>query len=102
MRLPSAERRPDCTAAARWWRKAAEQGDAGAQYELGKCYRYEYGVKENRREAVRWYRQAAEQGNSLAKAALKRMGVKWESVGKKRGAYSSISYSAMSSRKAGR
>ncbi len=30
--------------AVRWYWQAAEQGHAGVQYELGKCYRYGYGV----------------------------------------------------------
>ena len=54
------------------WRKAAEQGDAEAQYELGHCYHYGYGVTEDKAEAVKWWRKAAEQGNSEAQFCLGR------------------------------
>ena len=52
------------------WRKAAEQGDAEAQYELGHCYHYGYGVTEDKTEAVKWYRMAAEQGHVYAQCWL--------------------------------
>lgn len=42
-------------------RKAAEQGLAEAQYELGKCHCIGWGVPKDRSEAVKWYRKAAEQ-----------------------------------------
>ncbi len=45
-----------------WYRKAAEQGHATAQYNLGCCYNFGWGVVENKPEAVKWYRKAAEQG----------------------------------------
>ena len=40
----------------------AEQGNAGAQYNLGYMYDTGDGVPENDSEAVKWYRKAAEQG----------------------------------------
>ena len=51
-------------------RKAAEQGDAVAQNDLG--YRHELGngVVKNYAEAVKWYRKAAEQGNGNAQRSL--------------------------------
>ncbi|MCC8020830.1 MAG: sel1 repeat family protein [Akkermansia sp.] len=61
----------DCTKAVRWYRKAAEQGHAGAQCNLGCCYFNGYGVKQNREEAVCWRRKAAEQGHAHAKEFLK-------------------------------
>ncbi|MCY4673957.1 MAG: tetratricopeptide repeat protein [Bacteroidetes bacterium] len=48
----------------------AEQGDAEAQYELGKAYSVGEGVPQNSTEAVRWYRKAAEQGHPLAQYEL--------------------------------
>jgi len=39
-----------------WYRLAAEQGDADAQYNLGIMYRNGNGVPENDAEAVSWYR----------------------------------------------
>ena len=46
--------------------KAAESGDAFAQYKLGVLNRNGKGVEENDRQAVRWYRMAAEQGHANA------------------------------------
>jgi TPR repeat protein len=50
----------------RWYRKAAEQGDAEAQFSLGLSYNSGIGAPQNYTEAVRWWRKAAKQG--LAKA----------------------------------
>ena len=43
-------------------RKAAEQGDAEAQFSLGSCYDEGEGVRVDKSLAVKWYRRAAEQG----------------------------------------
>ncbi len=51
-------------------RKAAERGDANAQYRLGSCYSNGDGVETNEVEAVRWYRMAAEQGHAGAQGCL--------------------------------
>jgi TPR repeat protein len=51
-------------------RKAAEQGDATAQNNLGDCYRTGKGVEQDQREAVKWYRKAAEQGLAHAQDNL--------------------------------
>ncbi len=48
--------------AVRWYRLAAEQGNAGGQSALGSMYARGEGVPEDDTEAVRWYRLAAEQG----------------------------------------
>ncbi len=48
--------------AVRWYRKAAEQGHAKAQYSLGDRYYWGVGVPKDYAEAARWYRKAAEQG----------------------------------------
>ncbi len=54
--------------------EAAEQGHAGAQYHLGKCYDWDQGVqihyKERDKEAVKWYTKAAEQGHAEAQLRL--------------------------------
>ena len=52
--------------AVKWYRKAAEQGDAYAQRNLGGCYYDGQGVTQDYYEAVKWYRKAAEQGNANA------------------------------------
>jgi len=57
-------------AAVEQYRKAAEKGDAEAQYELGRCYLLSKGVDQNFPEAVKWFRKAAEQGNVRAQYGL--------------------------------
>jgi TPR repeat protein len=53
----------DYAEAVRWYRKAAEQGNANGQSNLGVMYMKGYGVEQDYTEAVRWYRKAAEQGD---------------------------------------
>jgi S1-C subfamily serine protease len=52
--------------AVKWYRKAAEQDDDSAQFQLGTCYFNGQGVQKDIVEAVTWYRKAAEQGNADA------------------------------------
>ena len=54
------------------FRKAADQGNAEAQYDLGLCYEVGSGVPEDEVEAVKWYRKAAEQGHAEAQTDLGR------------------------------
>jgi uncharacterized protein len=58
------------TEAAYWFRKAAEQGHAVAQFNLGVMLQYGQGVAKDDTEAAQWYRQAAEQGHAHAQCAL--------------------------------
>ena len=44
------------------YRKAADQGDAKAQFNLGNCYANGNGVQKDLTQAVFWYRKAADQG----------------------------------------
>ena len=53
--------------------KAAEQGDATAQFLLGYMYEVGDGVPEDDTEAVKWFRKAAEQGHDAAQYNLARM-----------------------------
>ena len=53
-----------------WYRKAAEQGDASAQYNLGVMYENGHGVEQDDEQAVFWYRKAAEQGYADAQYNL--------------------------------
>jgi TPR repeat protein len=48
--------------AAAWFRKAAEQGDAGAQAQLGISYTLGQGVAQNDGQAFQWLSKAAEHG----------------------------------------
>ena len=66
--------------AVKWYRKAAEQGDAEAQYSLGVMYAKGEGVAKNFRKAVKWYRKAAEQGDAEAQFNLGVMYAKGEGV----------------------
>ena len=49
--------------AAKWYRKAAEQGHVTAQYVMGKIFHSGKGVPKEQGEAVKWWRKAAEQGH---------------------------------------
>jgi TPR repeat protein len=57
-------------AAVKWYRKAADQGHAEAQYSLGKCYANGKGVTKDEVEAVKWYRKSADQGYAEAQYNL--------------------------------
>ena len=56
--------------AVEWFRRAAEQGAADAQAELGFRYFNGDGMPEDYREAVRWFRRAADQGHTDAQTEL--------------------------------
>jgi TPR repeat protein len=60
------------------YRKAAEQGDVIAQYNLGLCY----GKVENVGEAMKWYRKVTEQGSAIAQYNLGLCYDEIENVGK--------------------
>src|SRR5215831_606454 len=51
-------------------RKAAEQGNAQAQSNLGVMYQDGEGVPQSDTEAVKWYRKSAEQGNAYGQYNL--------------------------------
>ena len=53
----------DKAEAARWYRKAAEQGDEVAEMSLGRMYEDCEGVEQNDQEAIRWFRKVIEQGS---------------------------------------
>ena len=59
-----------------WYRKAAEQGDPDAQYNLGVRYDTARGIEKDTQQAVAWYRKAADQGYARAQYSL---GVKYDS-----------------------
>ncbi len=54
----------------KWFRKAAEQGLAIAQFNLGVMYDEGRGAPQDYAEAVKWYRKAAEQGDARAQLNL--------------------------------
>jgi len=53
--------------AAKWYRKAAEDGHVAAQYRLGLCYE---GIDQYKHAAKYWMRKAAEQGYAAAQNQL--------------------------------
>ena len=59
----------------KWFTKAAKQGHANAQYNLGYCYEYGYGVEKDGLNARFWYNEAARQGQADATEALEKL--KW-------------------------
>jgi TPR repeat protein len=62
--------------------EAAEQGNAPAQFELGRMYDHGEGVAKDPVEAVKWYRKAAEQGNASAQYSFGYMYAHGEGVAK--------------------
>ena len=60
----------DYKEAVKWYRLAADQGDASAQFNLGVMYDNGQGVAQDYKEAVKWYRLAADQGFASAQFNL--------------------------------
>ena len=56
-----------------WYRKAAEQGVADAQFNLDVKYDTGLGVPQDYTQAAYWYHKAADQGVSLAQSSLGHM-----------------------------
>ena len=63
-------KRKDYKEAFRLFLPLAEQGNAGAQYNLGSLYSNGKGVPQDYKEAVKWYRLSAEQGDAFAQVKL--------------------------------
>ena len=63
------------------YRKAAEQGLANAQFNLGVMYHKGRGVPQSYEEAAKWFRKAAEQGDTKAIQALGKVtGTPWKTL----------------------
>jgi TPR repeat protein len=60
----------DAAKAVEWYLKAAAQGSAWAQYDLGGIYANGAGVPKDVAKAVEWYQKAANQGNAWAQYDL--------------------------------
>lgn len=80
----------DYDKAAYWYRRAAKQGDAAAQYNLGICYENGRGVTKSIKKAVYCYRASANNGNGYGMLRLgdcfrdgckEQIGEHWESRG---------------------
>ncbi len=63
----------DYEEAVKWYRLAAAQGYAPAQFSLGLAYEKGKGVRQDYQQAVKWYRLAAAQGNEFAQITLGEM-----------------------------
>lgn len=63
----------DYSEAVRWYRKAAEQGNADSQNNLALMYEHGQGGPQDYVAAVAWYRKAADQGNAAAQHNLGHM-----------------------------
>lgn len=72
----------DSSLAVKWFSKAAEQGNANAQFNLGYMYQMGEGVPKNASLAAQWYRKAAEQGVANAQFNLGLMYANGEGVPK--------------------
>ncbi|MCH2204744.1 MAG: hypothetical protein MK132_02585 [Lentisphaerales bacterium] len=48
-------------------KKKAMQGDLYAQYQMGLCYKYGYGMKYSKKSALYWLKKSADQGHLQAK-----------------------------------
>jgi TPR repeat protein len=55
----------DYQEAIKWFKKAADQGIANAQHNLGVIYSGGLGVTKNQTEADKWFHLAEKQGNAL-------------------------------------
>jgi uncharacterized protein len=63
-------KRSDYATALELFRSLAQQGYAGAQFQLGFLYRNGWGVPQNYVESLKWFHRAAAQGNSNAQSNL--------------------------------
>jgi TPR repeat protein len=63
----------DYSRAAASFRKAADRGEAEAQFKLALMYEEGRGVARDDRQAVKWYLKAAEQDHALAQLRLGKM-----------------------------
>jgi hypothetical protein len=60
----------DTAQAIDWFRKAAAQKYAPAEFQMGQLYDFGFGVPQNDSEALAWYRKAAEHGSVAAQRAV--------------------------------
>jgi Sel1 repeat len=63
----------DAVQARNWFLKAADQGNATAQFWLGEMFSTGWGIPEDKARAAIWYRKAADQGLATAQYALGNM-----------------------------
>ena len=66
--------------AVEWWQKAATQGDANAQFKLGRMYGSGRGVPQDTAKEFEWTQKAAALGHSTAQSSLSSMYSEGEGV----------------------
>jgi TPR repeat protein len=71
----------DLAAAAKWFRKSAEQGNVTAEAHLGRLYRLGAGVPKDGAQAARWSMKAASQGNAIGQSNLGYMALDGDPAG---------------------
>ncbi len=69
----AAYKRGDFKIAFKVFKKSAQQGHTGGQYNLGYMYYNGRGVPQDYVQAAKWYRKAADQGYALAQSNLGRI-----------------------------
>ena len=70
----------DYARAVKSFRKAANEGNPDAQFNLGVLYSRGHGVPQDHEQAAKWYRKAAEQGDAPAQSMLGYMYLKGQGV----------------------
>ena len=65
--------RQDYTNAVQWYRKAAEQGHAGAQINLGMMYEKGQGVRQSKIVAKEWFKKACANGDKQSCDAYQKL-----------------------------
>jgi len=65
----------DDVEAMKWFRQAAANGNAQAEYNVGFMYANGRGVRRSDEEAIRWFRMAARHGYDEAVKELGRRGI---------------------------
>jgi uncharacterized protein len=61
---------PDTAEAMTWFRKAAAQGYAPAEFQMGQSYDFGFGAPQSDAQAIDWYRKAAGHGSAPAQRTL--------------------------------
>jgi TPR repeat protein len=60
----------DTAQAIDWFRKAAVQGYAPAEFQMGQLYEFGFAVTQDDRQALTWYKKAAEHGSASGARAV--------------------------------
>ncbi len=76
--------------AAKWWSKAANQGHAFAQCNLGRAYEDGEGVRKNIPKAKKLYEASAKQGDPIPKFNLARLKMKARPYSAAQAAFKSV------------